>query len=151
MKRLLHDGWPVLAVLLFAAFLAAQIPVASLTAKPSEEPPPAPAAAFVTFDDRAYARVVRRLRMSWQVGGRTLLSGRSDSRTGVFDFSAPLPPPSFLPAPPLTDYPLPDPATVESSALLPPTLGRLVPAFSVPPARPERNRDLLDWPFGLDR
>lgn len=146
MKRWFHDSWPVLAVLLFATFLAVQIPVASLRTAVPQTVAVAPAASFVTFDEAAYARVVRRLRMAWQVGARTTPGGHADSRIDVFDFSDPLPPPSFLPAPPVPQAAAPVWPAWHAPALLPPSLAEPMPPFSVPSGPPDRDGDLLAWP-----
>lgn len=150
MRRFLHAWWPVAAVVLFTATLVLQIPRKALFFLPASVVPVEPFVSFVSLDDAAYARLVSRIRMAWQMRGRPLASGVADSRTDAFDFSSPLPPPAYLPlravaasasVPAASAPPLP--------ALLPPSLGQETPPVPASAAFPDRDPDLLAPPDDL--
>ncbi len=149
MNRFLHAWWPVAAVVLFTATLVLQIPRKALFFQPVAAEPAEPFVSFVSLDDEEYAQFVRRIRMAWQMRGRPIAGGIADSRTDAFDFSDPLPPPTYLsPRLVLEPPPMHAPASTPQ-ALLPPPLGREMPPLPPAVALPERDPGLLALPDGL--
>lgn len=154
MREFLHDWWPVVAVTLFTATLVFQLPRKAIF-------PPTPAesvvehfASFVELDDDAYAAVLRRVRMSWQMRARMQLGG-GESRTAAFDFDEPPPPPLSLRegAEFSVRYRAPRAAPSAAAPLLPPTLAQsgvegLAEAAAAAVAEP-RDADLLALPDSL--
>lgn len=150
MRRFLHAWWPVAAVVLFTTTLVLQIPRKALFFRPVRVDPAEPFVSFVSLGDDAYERLVRNIRMAWQMRGRPIAGGIVDSRTDAFDFSSPLPPPAYLPlrgvaasvpVPTASPSPLPD--------LLPPSLGRDAPPVPSTIVSPDRDPDLLAPPDDL--
>lgn len=155
MKRLLHEAWPLAAVVALTAVLALQIPRRALFFEPVSPSESGPAASLVTFDDAAYASVIQKVRMSWQVRGAVGVSSESrldDVRGGEAELQE-------LPALPLGDefaaawhsgY-----APPPSVPLLPPTVAWT--AGPAPVAQPPddeaearaRRRELLELPQSL--
>lgn len=89
MKRFLHRVWPSLAVVALSAVLALQIPRKALFFTPVAPAEVKPFASFVTYDDEAYASILQKTRMSWQVRGAM---GRTrESHVDAFDFIEELP------------------------------------------------------------
>ena len=149
MSRFLHAWWPVAAVVLFTAILVLQIPRKALFFHPVATRPAEPFVSFVAMDDEAYATLVRRIRMAWQIRGRPIAGGIADSRTDAFDFSDPLPPPTYLPLRGVAEpAPVPVPA-FWPRALLPPSLGRETPPMPSVAVLPDRDPDLLAPPDDL--
>lgn len=150
MRRFLHAWWPVAAVVLFTVTLVLQIPRKALFFLPASVDPVEPFVSFVSLDDDAYVRLVRRIRMAWQMRGRPLVGGLADSRTDAFDFSSPLPPPVYLPLRAVaTSASVPLAAAPPQSALLPPSLGREPPPIPAAAALPDLDLDLLAPPDDL--
>ena len=150
MRRFLHAWWPVAAVVLFTATLVLQIPRKALFFRPIPVDPVEPFVSFVSLDDDAYARLVRRIRMAWQMRGHSLADGVADSRTDAFDFSSPLPPPVYLPLRAVAaSAPVPTVFAPPLQALLPPSLGRELPPISATATLPDRDPDLLTLPDDL--
>ena len=148
MRRFLHAWWPVAAVVAFTTVLVLQIPRKALFFVPATDVPAEPFVSFIALDDKAYAQLVSRIRMTWQMRGRTPGS-IADSRTDAFDFSNPLPPPSYLPLRSVAETPVPPPLAVPISSLRPPTLGRATPVSPAPAPLPDRDPALLALPDGL--
>lgn len=131
MKRLLHESWPLAAVVALTTILALQIPRKALFFEPVAARPPDPFASFVVYDAAAYEAVVQKVRMSWQMRGAA--GPAFESRVDAFDFAedAPPRPPLGLPrafSVPWTSDPQP-PARVP---LLPPSLADRAPLVPVP-------------------
>ncbi len=94
MRRLLLRAWPLMAVVALATTLTLQIPRKALFFKPVERVSSRPFASFVSYDAAAYASVVQKARMSWQVRGAR---GRTfESHVDAFDLAEDLPPPKAL-------------------------------------------------------
>ena len=147
MRGFLHAWWPVAAVVLFTATLVLQIPRKALFFHPQAVDPVEPFVSFVSLDDDAYAQLVRRIRMAWQMRGRSFAGGIADSRTDAFDFSSPLPPPAYLPLRRgKVSAPLPAPSAPPLQALLPVSLGRETPLPAVSAILPDRDPALLEMP-----
>ena len=150
MRQFLHSWWPVAAVVLFTTTLVLQIPRQALFFSPVAVDPAEPFVSFVSFDDEAYKLLLRRIRMSWQMRGRSLASGIADSRMDAVDFSSPLPPPTYLPfrgVASSASVPVAKPSLPQT--LLPPSFGREMPP--VPAVAPvlDRDPDLLSAPEDL--
>ena len=150
MRRFLHAWWPVAAVVLFTVTLVLQIPRKALFFQPRDVEPMEPFVSFVALDDGAYARLVQRIRMSWQIRGRPLAGGIADSRTDAFDFSSPLPPPAYLPLRAVAESSsMPSATPPPPPALLPPSFGQELPPLSSGAVLPDRDIGLLTLPDGL--
>lgn len=155
MKQLLHELWPLAAVVALTVVLALQIPRRALFFEPVPVTETRPAASFVAFDDATYAAVIQKVRMSWQVRGSVGLSSESrvDDVPGEDEsgpvlpahpldavFSAPWRPVSArTPVVPLL------PPTVASTATLEPVA---TPPDDAAEAR-QRRLELLDLPPSL--
>lgn len=153
MSRLLHEGWPLAAVVALTTLLALQIPRKALFFEPAPARAPEPFASFVAYDAAAYEAVVQKVRMSWQLRART--GPAFESRVDAFDFTedAPPPPPMALPRAFSVPWaaPVPPPAR---AALLPPSRADRAPLAPVaaPPEDGEARRlraDLLALPDAL--
>ena len=150
MRRFLHAWWPVAVVVIFTATLVLQIPRKALFFQPKDIPPAEPFVSFISLDDGAYAQLVQRIRMAWQIRGRPHAGGIADSRTDAFDFSSLLPPPDYLPLRAVvTSVSVPAPAPPPPPALLPPSLGRESPPIPSAAILPDRDPGLLTLPDGL--
>ncbi len=150
MRRFLHAWWPVAAVALFTATLVLQIPRKALFFHPGTVDRAEPFVSFVSLDDAAYAQLLRRIRMAWQMRGRSLAGGVADSRTDAFDLSSPLPPPAYLPLRGVASAAsVPASPTLLPPALLPPSLGRETPPIPAAAQVLDRDPDLLDAPEDL--
>ena len=150
MRRFLHAWWPVAAVVLFTATLVLQIPRKALFFHPGAVDRVEPFVSFISLDDGAYAQLLRRIRMAWQMRGRSLAGSVADSRTDAIDLSSPSPPPAYLPLRGVaSSASVPAPSLPRPSALLPPSLGRETPP--IPAAAPvlDRDPDLLEAPADL--
>lgn len=77
MKRLLHEVWPLAAVVALTVVLTLQIPRKALLFESVSVPETRAYASVVSFDDAAYASVVQKARMSWQVRGAVGISSES--------------------------------------------------------------------------
>lgn len=153
MNRLLHELWPLGAVVALTVLLALQIPRKALFFAPVAARAPEPFAAFVSYDAAAYEAVMQKVRMSWQLGART--GPGVESRVDAFDVPEEPPPPEPLPLPrafavPWTS-PLPPPEPV---ALLPPSRADAAPPAPVaaPPDDADERRlraELLALPASL--
>ena len=145
MRQFVHTWWPVAAVVVFTVTLVLEIPRKALFFQPVTVARAEPFVSFVTLDDEAYARLVRRISMSWQMRGKSLAGGVADSRTDAFDFSDPLPPPAYLafravaPSSRMSHVPAPP-----APPLFPRTLGRETPPVPVTEAPPDRDPALLE-------
>ena len=155
MRDFVHDWWPVAAVTLFTAMRVLQLPRKAIFPPTPTESAVEPFASFVELDDAAYAAVLRRVRMSWEMRARMQLSG-GESRTAAFDFDEPAPPPLSLGggAEFSTDYRAPCPAPPVPAPLLPPTLAQsgvegLAKAVSVATSASTRDADMLAIPDSL--
>lgn len=155
MRNFAHDWWPVAAVTLFTAMLVLQLPRKAIFPPSPPESAVEPFASFVELDEAAYAAVLRRVRMSWEMRARTQMSG-GESRTAAFDFDAPEPPPLSLGmgAEFSADYRAPRIAPPPPAPLLPPTLARsgvegLAAAAAAATAAPGRDADMLALPDSL--
>ena len=150
MRQFVHTWWPVAAVVVFTVTLVLEIPRKALFFQPMAVARAEPFVSFVFLDDEAYARLVRRISMSWQMRGRSLAGGVADSRTDAFDFSDPLPPPAYLPlravASPSRVPRAPAPPV---PPLFPRTLGRATPPVPATAAPPDRDPALLEMPEAL--
>ena len=145
MKDFLHAWWPVAAVVLFTVTLVLQIPRKALFFHPRAVDPVEPFVSFVSLDGDAYAQLVRRIRMAWQIRGRSFAGGIADSRTDAFDFSSPLPPPVYLPPRRrAASAPLPTISAPPLPALLPASLGRETPPPPAAAVLPDRDPALLE-------
>ena len=154
MKRLLHENWPLVAVVALATILALQIPRKALFFEPVAARPPEPFASFVVYDAAAYEAVVQKVRMSWQMRGAARPA--FESRVDALDLSedaAPRPPlglPRAFSVPWTSDPPPP-----ARASLLPPSLADrapLVPVSAPPDDTAEARRiraDLLALPAAL--
>ena len=150
MRRFLPAWWPVAVVVLFTTTLVLQIPRKALFFRPVSVDPVEPFVSFISLDDAAYARLVRRIRMAWQMRGRSFAGGIADSRTDAFDFASPLPPPAYLPLRNVAvSASVPAAPAARPPALLPPSLGRETPSVPAAAALPDRDPDLLALPDGL--
>lgn len=150
MRQFLHAWWPVAAVVLFTTTLVLQIPRKALFFYPVAVDPVEPFVSFVSLDDDAYKQLLRRIRMAWQMRGRSLAGGIADSRMDAFDFSSPLPPPSYLPLCNVAaSVPVPMAQPSLSQALLPPSLGNEMPPLPVVAPVLDRDADLLVSPEEL--
>jgi len=150
MRRFLHAWWPVAAVVLFTATLVLQIPRKALFFYPGTVDRVEPFVSFVSLDDDAYAQLLRRIRMAWQMRGRSLAGGVADSRTDALDLSSPLPPPVYLPLRGVaSSMSVPVSPTLPPSALLPPSLGREMPSVPAAASVLDRDPDLLEAPEDL--
>ena len=131
MNRLLHESWPLVAVVALTTILALQIPRKALFFEPVAARPPEPFASFVVYDAAAYESVVQKVRMSWQMRGAA--GPAFESRVDAFDFAEDAPPRPALGLPraftvPWTSAP-PPPAR---ASLLPPSLADRAPLVPVP-------------------
>ena len=95
MRDFVHDWWPVAAVTLFTVMLVLQLPRKAIFPPTPTESAVEPFASFVELDGAAYAAVLKRVRMSWEMRARMQLSG-GESRTAAFAFDEPVPPPLSL-------------------------------------------------------
>ncbi len=147
MRQFLHSWWPVAAVVLFTTTLVLQIPRKALFFHPVSFSPPEPFVSFVELDDAAYARLVRRIRMAWQIRSRPIVGAIAAGRTDNSGFSVSLPPPAYLPRRGVTTaLTLPPVSAALPPALLPPSFGlEMPPAPSVAPSL-DRDPDLLAMP-----
>jgi hypothetical protein len=142
MRRFLHAWWPVTAVVAFTAVLVVQIPRKALFFHPVAADKTETFVSFVSLDDDAYSRLVSRIRMTWQIRGRSA-AAIADSRTDAFDFSSLLPPPTYLPLREVSSPSDPQPPSLPVQALKPPTLGLETPPVPTAAALPDRDPDLL--------
>ena len=156
MRNLLHQLWPLAAVVSLVAVLALQIPRKALLFTPVPERVPKPFASFVQYDARTYAALVQRARMSWQVrapGDDPAADGREDD----LGADAGEPPPAELPLP--AEFSLRRAADVTASAasaaLRPETAAIPPPATPVPvppddgAEADDLRRDLRELPDSL--
>ncbi len=154
MKRLLHELWPLAAVVALTVTLALQIPRKALFFTPEPVAAPAPYATFVTYDDTAYEALRQKVRMAWQMRGpagaaiesRVDAFALMDDETPAF---APLPLPRTFAAPWKGTAAAPTPA----APLLPPSVAdraALAPVATAPDAEAEAKAalraDLLAFP-----
>lgn len=147
MRRFLHMWWPVAAIVLFTVTLVLEIPRKALFFQPVAVSTAEPFVSFISLDDESYARLVRRISMAWQIRGRALAGGVADSRTDAFDFSVPLPPPTYLPLRAVASRAaVPRAAAQSAPSLLPPTLGVETPPVPAAAALPDRDPALLEMP-----
>ena len=150
MRQFLHMWWPVAAVVVFTVTLVLEIPRKALFFQPKAVNPAEPFVSFVSLDDEAYAQLVRRISMSWQMRGRPLAGGVADSRTDAFDFSVPLPPPMYLPLRAVaTVASVPLVSAPPVPPLFPPSLGMDTPPVPATVALPDRDPALLEMPEAL--
>lgn len=98
MRQFLHAVWPLVAVIAFTAALALQIPRKALFFRPVAPVPVSTFASFVDFDEKAYAKVMQQVRMSWQM--RSQGSARTESPLAVLDLAEEPPRPEPLALPP---------------------------------------------------
>ena len=138
MTRFLHAWWPVAAVVAFTAMLVLQIPRRALFFSPRSVKSPEPFVSIVALDDDAYSALVRRMRMSWQMRGRTFSAGIADSRADAFDFAEASPPPAYLRLEAPREAPFPSPS-MPISSLMPKSMGEAMPP--IPAASAD---DLID-------
>ncbi len=146
MMRFLHLWWQVAAVVLFTTILVLQIPRKALFFHPAIREPAEPFVSLLSLDEEAYARLVRQMRMSWQIRGRAAIGGVADSRTDAFRFSDPLPPPVYLPFRKTSEAKSLPVSAVPSPRLSPPSLARELPPLVPPPVLPDRDPALLALP-----
>lgn len=151
MKRLFHVWWQPFAVACFTVFLALQVPRKALFFAPARETPAAPFVELVAPDDAAYAAMVRRARMSWQMRGNA--GAVAGSRADAFDFAEPLPPPAYLPPPAPARVPPARPRAPAAAPadLAPPSAARETPGppAVAPPDAADRDPALLQPPDSL--
>ncbi len=153
MRRLLHELWPLAAVVALTVTLALQIPRKALFFTPEPAAAPAPYATFVTYDATAYEALRQKVRMAWQMRGPTgpALESRVDAFALVDETPgfAPLPLPREFAAPWKGTAAAPAPA----APLLPPSVAdraALTPVATAPDdaaeARAALRADLLAFP-----
>ena len=154
MRDFIHDWWPVAAVTLFTAMLVLQLPRKVIFPPDPVESAVEPFASFVELGDSAYAAVLRRVRMSWEMRARMQLGG-GESRTAAFDFDEPTPPPLSLREDGgfASGYCAPRAARPSPAPLFPPTLAQsgvegLAEAAAATAAAP-RDADMLVIPDSL--
>ena len=153
MKRLLHELWPLAAVVALTVTLALQIPRKALFFTPEPAAAPAPYATFVTYDATAYEALRQKVRMAWQMRGPTgpALESRVDAFALVDET------PGFAPLPLPREFAAPWTGTATASApaapLLPPSVAdraALTPVATAPDdaaeARAALRADLLALP-----
>ena len=134
MRRLLHEFWPLAAVVALTVVLALQIPRKALFFAPAPVHGVTPFASFVEYAPDVYDRLVQRVRMSWQVRAQGIDPGagaRVDEPGGEEEIPLPAElalPDAFLAASPAA---LPVTATVP---LRPPSVADAVPPAPVPVA-----------------
>ena len=150
MTRFLHAWWPVAAVVAFTAVLVLQIPRKALFYTPRPAETPEPFVSILALDDEAYATLVRRMRMSWQMRGRSFSGGIADSRTDPFDFAEADPPPAYLPLKAASGAAFPAPE-IPLASLMPRSLGEAMPPIpqASADALPERDPSMLKVPDGI--
>ena len=98
MKDLLHESWPLVAVVALTVVLALQIPRRALFFTPVPVRAAKPYASFVSYDRDAYARLEQRVRMSWQVRAQGVDPG-AGSHLDEFGLDEDMPPPAEMPLP----------------------------------------------------
>ncbi len=131
MNRLLHESWPLVAVVALTTILALQIPRKALLFEPVAARPPEPFASFVVYDAAAYESVVQKVRMSWQMRGAA--GPAFESRVDAFDFAEDAPPRPALGLPRAFTVPWASaPPPPARAALLPPSLADRAPLVPVP-------------------
>lgn len=156
MRGLLRELWPLFAVVALTTVLALQIPRKALFFAPVPPRRQAPFASFATYGPQAYAQLVQKVRMSWQLraqGFDATAASRVDELDLVEDY--PPPPELGLPAgfarrPPAVS------AAPASAPLLPPSVADAAPPRPVarPPddgdeVRTLLRRELLEIPESL--
>ena len=133
MRNLVHELWPLVAVVALTLILALQIPRKALLFRPAPVSPNAPYASFVAYSPEAYARLMQRVRMSWQVRSQGVDPG-AGSRVDELGFDEPPPPraelalPASFSAPP----PVSHASAVSAVPLLPPSVADAAPPTALP-------------------
>lgn len=89
MRRLIHDCWPLAAVVALTTILALQIPRKAIFFSPASVAAVRPFASFVTYDSAAYESVMQKVRMSWQMSG--VAETPFESRVDALDFTEDVP------------------------------------------------------------
>ena len=98
MRRLLHELWPLAAVVALTVVLALQIPRKALFFAPQPVRAVTPFASFVEYAPEVYDRLVQQVRMSWQVRAQGVDPG-ADSRVDELGGEEELPLPAELALP----------------------------------------------------
>ncbi len=153
MKRLLHELWPLAAVVALTVTLALQIPRKALFFEPEPVAAPAPYATFVTYDAAAYDALHQKVRMAWQMRGPA--GPALESRVDAFVLADETP--AFAPLPLPREFAAPwkgtAPAPASAAPLLPPSVAdraALTPVATAPDdaaeAKAALRADLLALP-----
>lgn len=121
MTHPVQELWPLAAVVALASVLALQIPRKALFFAPAQPEPAEVFATFAEYRPEAYAELVQKVRMSWQVRTHAVDPG-AESRLDALEFDEEVPPPAALPLPGTfaARAPLPEPNFARPD-LLPPT------------------------------
>ena len=92
MRGLLRELWPLFAVVALTTVLALQIPRKALFFAPVPPRRQAPFASFATYGPQAYAQLVQKVRMSWQLRAQGF-DATAASRVDELDLVEDYPPP----------------------------------------------------------
>ena len=133
MRNLVHELWPLVAVVALTLVLALQIPRKALLFRPAPVSAGTPYASFVAYSPEAYARLMQRVRMSWQVRSQGVDPG-AGSRVDELGLDEEAPPRAelALPASFSVSSPSSSAPAVAVVSLLPPSVADAAPPATLP-------------------
>lgn len=156
MKGLFREFWPLFAVVALTLVLALQIPRKALFFQAAEVSPRTFSASFATYAPEAYAQLLQKVRMSWQLRAQGV-DPTAASRVEELDLVEDFPPPEELGLPAGFARHAPTESAAPAPApLLPPSVADAAPPQPVlqPPddaaeVRAALRRELLEVPPSL--